>query len=263
MADNYYFAVPGTNARGVSYSDGYLVTNGESYAAGSGGYGNGMVPFGQYQMHAPESLNANNPESMVPGGWRRSQARKVRISGVGDRDAGWDPQRGYLVDDPAHPGQPRFGELLHYNANRRTEGCIGYDDPAAQGALATSISQGKTSLEVFQVPNLRVAQQLGDIYAHPEKYQDFHDRHPDWGRSAPTKTEEGDQVKEGQNGVVLSPEQLRAAHQETPLVSGDQIREGANGVRVGPQQRPFARQGDATRRGQRLRTGVPSVTLGD
>jgi len=262
MADNYYFAVSGTNARGVSYSDGYLVTNGQVFTAGSGGYGNGMVPFGQYQMHNPEALTSNNPDSMVPAGWRRDQARKVRISGVGDRDAGYDRQHGYLIDDPAHPGNPRWGELLHYNANRRTEGCIGYDDPAAQGALATSIASGKTSLEVFQVPNRQAAQTLADVYAHPENYQDFHDRHPNWARSAPTKTEQGDQVTQGQQDVVLGDQQLRAAPQDTPLVSGDRTDEGSPTVRVGNRQRPFSRQGDRTQRGQRLRTGVPSVQIG-
>lgn len=253
---NYFFA-----AKNGNHADGYLVTNNQVFAAGSGGYGRGYIPEGDFSLGRPEPVHRDDPDSMIPPGRRRSEATKVRISGVGARDAGRD-HRGPLIDDPLYPGEPRFGELIHYNANRRTEGCIGYDDPAAQGQLASAINRGDTSLTVIYVKNRALARRLADHFARNETYEDFASRHPNWATGEISQTKKKTKLKRGRRSVVVGRRQRTAAEVGTDHTGGGEVAKGSQTVLLGPEFRPFGRVDDPTTDGTQVATGEPTVEVG-
>jgi len=70
-------------------------------------------------------------------------------------------------------------------------------------------------------------------------------------------------IKHGEPTVMLGPDQLMAAHVESPHTGGGKIAEGSSSVFVGPQRLPFARHGDPTNDKLFVKTDVqPDVFIG-
>ena len=94
----YFIAVDNGNR-----ADGYLVANGDSYVARSGGFGRGEIPQGNYKVGGPQRLNPGKKQnrSMARRGddWRKY--RKFAISGVGPTAQGGG------IRDPRYPKAPR------------------------------------------------------------------------------------------------------------------------------------------------------------
>jgi hypothetical protein len=271
----YFIAVDNGNR-----ADGYLVANGDTFVARSGGFGRGEIPQGTYRVGDGQRLNPAKKQnrSMARRGddWRRY--RKFPISGVGPT-----AQNGG-IRDARYPNRPRTGVMLHFDGNGPgSEGCIAYDDPAAQQALEAALAREDHDLQVIYVRNDAEARAMAERLSGGTAPQNTVTGYGRAGgselseresvpipRPRPTNQQmadistirSGPKMAEGEPTVVVGERQLMAAHVQARHTGGGRIAEGSPTVFVGRQMLAFGRVTDPTTDGSEVATGVPSVRVG-
>lgn len=277
----YFIAVDNGNR-----ADGYLVANGDSYVARSGGFGRGEIPQGNYRVGQGQRLNPGKKQnrSMARRGddWRKY--RKFAISGVGPTAQGGG------IRDPRYPKAPRTGVMFHYDGNTPgSEGCIAYDDPRAQQSLSNAIASGDNNVSVIYVKSdaeaRAMATRLAGGKAPPantvrgygkaggselapaggggrRKKKPKRRKKSSQRRADVSRIKSGARMAQGEPTVVLGQKQLMAAHVQARHTGGGRVKEGSPTVFVGKQQLAFGRVTDPTTDGSQVATGEPSVMVG-
>jgi len=258
-------------------SSGYLVANGDAYVArsGSNAYGRGDIPQGSYKLGAPEGLNKGKKQdkSMAPKGSNWRKFRKFDIAGVGPG----------VIKDPRYPGNPRIGIKFHYDGNNPgTEGCIGYDDPAAQTALTNAYNAGDRDIKVIYVKSDAEARAMtkrltgkepptstrGGVAGGagkkkaPAKPKRKPKKKAAQRKGATSKIKHGAKMAEGEPTVLLGKKRLKAAHRKARHTGGGRIAQGIRSVWVGKKLLAFGRVTDPTTDGSQVASGEDSVMVG-
>jgi hypothetical protein len=267
-------------------ADGYLVANGDVYAARSGGWGRGEIPEGVYELGGPEGLNSRlgQNRSMAKKGSDWTKFKKFGIAGVGP-SKGFNKKEGlWGLADPRYPDAARTGVKFHFDGPPYgSEGCIAYDDPAAQQSLIDAHKAGDTRVEVIYVKTDAEAHAMAKTlsgkeppantirgYGRPEGGGRDLEPAPRARRRRPASRQRGDtsrikkgpRMAEGETSVLLGEKMLVAAHVQARHTGGGRIAEGSNSVYVGKQQLAFGRVDDPTTDGSEVATGEPSVMVG-
>lgn len=250
---NYFIAAPS----GTS-SVGYLVTDGQAFAAQSGTSTAYRLPEGSYKLGGAESTNRGSDPTMIPRG--KQSAKKWRLAGVGPLDGGRYKNGRPRVWDK-NLGRGRDGLLVHYDGStgnaddgNGTLGCIGYKDPAAEGVFNRAVSGGDRDLKVVYVKDLKEAKAMAEKLAKGPV--------PNYGGKV-SHTASGNEVAEGEKSVLVGKNKRRAAHRDARHSGGGKIRTGSRNTFIGFLKRLFGRVDDETTDGTKLKTGEQTVEVGD
>jgi hypothetical protein len=267
---NYYIGY--TNGQGAA-ARGYLVSDGKVFDARSGAGTLRKAPEGDYTIDSAENVGAEN--SLKDPNNKNKQHKKFRIVGNGPLAGGREAGTSYTALDGTNKERPivkdgqlnRTGLLLHFDGNSTltgsgngTEGCIGYNQFGAQGALENSVNRGDTSLKVMYVKDQKTAKTLADMYANPP--QDFHDRHPTWATGEISDIKNGAKMAQGEPSVVHGQKQHQAVHVGHQHTGGAKVAEGNPTIALGKQQKPMAGIDHATTDNSAVATGEDSIQMG-
>lgn len=268
MGDTSYFIGTTTGGTTNSIAKGYLVTpDGQMFPVQSGGWGRGYLEPGNYEFRKVQDVTEDNTP-MRPEGAKRKGWKKIQIAAVGEQNAG---DGGLLIKDSRYKDDPRSVIFAHFDGPSKknpspynldgTEGCIGYQDIAAQNAIVNAAQSGNNKLKVnydaaSQAEAEATAKRISEQIKRGEK--------PTLpGPAEPAKTQKGAQVLDGERSVVLGQQQLIAAKKGSPLDNGALVAQGSETVFLGKSQAPFATYTHLTTDGSELASGgVPTVKIG-
>jgi len=265
-------------------ASGYLVANGDVYAARSGAhlYGRGHAPAGTYELGDGDPLASSESKSMAQEGSDWTTARKFEIAGVGPSYEYNAKEGKDGIKDPRFPDNSRTGIRFHFDGKKPgTEGCVGYDDPAAQTSLTSAYDAGDREVQIIYVKTAAEAREMAKRLSGKEPPVDLRSEElaatkpapveekpkaaakPGKGKKGETsKTKKGARLTQGEPTVRLGQKQLLAAHVDARHSGGGRIAEGSPTVFVGAKRRAFGRVQDPTTDGSKVASGDESILVG-
>jgi hypothetical protein len=242
---------------GVQSGDGatgYLNVNGNIYPATSGGNGGQYVPAGNYNYGANEPLAGHQ-------WWTMSDRNRKTEKNFSKFHIGTAKDGGGEIWD-ASLGRYRKGVEFHFDGgNPGTEGCIGYQDPAAKDALIAdpnkqvSVTYANSMEDVQHQMEAKVGHKIDWTKVKSPKAPVSRGPGP---QSTTTKKKK---VKVGDATTLSGTSHRETAHLDSELEGGGKIVMASTTVFVGKDRKGVARVTDATTDGP-VDTGDSSILVG-